>query len=258
MTTGRFTTVPGPRIATWGWLMIGVSQRAPTLPRLVIVKVPPDSSSGPILLARVRPATSAIFFARPDTDRSPASLTTGVEQALLGVHGERDVLAVVVGHLAGLEVERGVERRVLLERVDRGLGEERQVGELHAFAGEEVLLRRLAHPGDVGDVDLDHLGELGRDLHRLDHPLGDDLAQPADLDGLAAQRRRRGRRRRASRRLRRQPPDAAEAAGCRCGFWASAASMTSCLRIRPPTPEPLSEPRSTPCWAASLRTSGVT
>ncbi len=78
MTTGRFTTAPGPRIATCGWLITGVSKSAPTLPRLVIVKVPPDSSSGPILLVRVRSATSAILRARPEIDRSPASLTTGV------------------------------------------------------------------------------------------------------------------------------------------------------------------------------------
>ena len=80
MTTGRFTTAPGPRIATWGLLMIGVSHSAPTLPRLVIVKVPPESSSGPILLVRVRSATSAIFLASPAMERSPASLTTGVSR----------------------------------------------------------------------------------------------------------------------------------------------------------------------------------
>ena len=38
----------------------------------------------------------------------------------------------------------------------------------------------------------------------------------------------------------------------------SAAASTSCLRIRPPTPVPLTLARSTPCWVASLRTSGVT
>src|SRR5690606_25641728 len=36
------------------------------------------------------------------------------------------------------------------------------------------------------------------------------------------------------------------------------ASSTSCLRMRPPTPVPVSVLRSTPCSAASLRTSGVT
>ena len=40
--------------------------------------------------------------------------------------------------------------------------------------------------------------------------------------------------------------------------WALAASSTSCLRIRPPTPVPVTAARSTPCSRASLRTSGVT
>ena len=65
------------------------------------------------------------------------------------------------------------------------------------------------------------------------------------------------------------PPDAAgavgaAAAGAAGSGWAaaalafSAASRTSCLRIRPPIPVPVRLPRSTECWAASLRTSGVT
>src|SRR6185312_6969625 len=49
--------------------------------------------------------------------------------------------------------------------------------------------------------------------------------------------------------------------GSACG-WVSwrdrAASSTSCLRIRPPTPVPRMPARSTSCSAASLRTSGVT
>jgi hypothetical protein len=40
--------------------------------------------------------------------------------------------------------------------------------------------------------------------------------------------------------------------------WARAASMTSCLRIRPPTPVPVTVSRFTECSAASLRTRGVT
>src|SRR5205085_2532977 len=48
-------------------------------------------------------------------------------------------------------------------------------------------------------------------------------------------------------------PDCCEPACCE-----RAASSTSCLRIRPPTPVPLTLERSTPFSAASLRTSGVT
>ena len=51
----------------------------------------------------------------------------------------------------------------------------------------------------------------------------------------------------------------AAGAGASAAFFASsAAASTSCLRIRPPTPVPVTEDRSTPCSAASLRTSGVT
>ena len=61
------------------------------------------------------------------------------------------------------------------------------------------------------------------------------------------------------------PPLGAAAAGAgwalcwaaACSAW-RAASRTSCLRMRPPTPDPVTVARSTPCWAASLRTSGVT
>ena len=80
MTTGRLTTAPTPRIATCGWLMIGVSNSAPLLPRFVIVNVAPESSSGEILLVRVRSATSAILRARPAIDRSPASRMVGTSR----------------------------------------------------------------------------------------------------------------------------------------------------------------------------------
>ena len=52
---------------------------------------------------------------------------------------------------------------------------------------------------------------------------------------------------------------AAAGAGASAAFLASsAAASTSCLRIRPPTPVPVTEDRSTECSAASLRTNGVT
>src|SRR5713101_5649115 len=99
-TTGRFTTVPVPRIATCGWLMIGVSNRAPRLPVLVSVNVPPASSSG---------------------------LTCPAQ-----------VLGVVVDDLARLGVEHRVELGVDLQRLERGQREERQVGQLDALPGIEV------------------------------------------------------------------------------------------------------------------------
>ena len=52
---------------------------------------------------------------------------------------------------------------------------------------------------------------------------------------------------------------AAGACGAGSGaFAASAAARTSCLRMRPPMPVPVTDARSMPWSAASLRTSGVT
>ena len=115
------------------------------------------------------------------------------QQAALGVHRDAEVLGAVVGHLLGLVVDRRVQLRVLLERLDRGLGEERQERELHALALLERTLRARAQLGDLGHVDLEHLGELGGGLQRLDHPPRHGLAEAAHLLGLATQvRRRRG------------------------------------------------------------------
>src|ERR671934_103730 len=64
-TTGRLTTASRSRIATCGWLMIGVASTAPYAPGFVIVKVPPLSSSGERRLPRARSARSLIRPAIP-------------------------------------------------------------------------------------------------------------------------------------------------------------------------------------------------
>ena len=46
ITTARLTTASMSRIATCGWLMIGVAATAPNWPGFVIVNVPPRTSSG--------------------------------------------------------------------------------------------------------------------------------------------------------------------------------------------------------------------
>ena len=68
---------------------------------------------------------------------------------------------------------------------------------------------------------------------------------------------------RGSTARRREPtrpvPGPPAAAGSGSGaLAASAAARTSCLRMRPPMPVPVTEARSMPWSAASLRTSGVT
>src|SRR5690606_24279420 len=80
------------------------------------------------------------------------------DQATLGVDGDADVLLAVVGDL--LVLEDTVDLRVRLERLRRGLHEERQVGELDALALEEVVLGAGAQLRDPRHVDLDDRGEL--------------------------------------------------------------------------------------------------
>ncbi|SKV14126.1 Uncharacterised protein [Mycobacteroides abscessus subsp. abscessus] len=64
-------------MAACGGTRIGVSNKAPWLPMLVMVKVPPASSSGLRFPERARAAISAIARARPASDRSPALWITG-------------------------------------------------------------------------------------------------------------------------------------------------------------------------------------
>jgi hypothetical protein len=95
-------------------------------------------------VARVRAATSAIRLARPTMLSSSAVLDHRDEQAARGVDGDRQVHVAVVGDLLGLLVDRRVELRERLERLDRGLREERQVGELDALAALELAFARPA------------------------------------------------------------------------------------------------------------------
>jgi len=57
--------------------MIGIPNSAPNTPGLVIVKVPPDTSSGFSCLARARLARSATARLMPTRFFSSACLTTG-------------------------------------------------------------------------------------------------------------------------------------------------------------------------------------
>src|SRR5215208_2906112 len=76
-TTGRFTTASRSRMAICGWLMIGVASTAPKAPGLVMVKVPPLSSSGESCFLRARCATSSMRAASPSCDSSWAFRITG-------------------------------------------------------------------------------------------------------------------------------------------------------------------------------------
>ncbi|GAA3290335.1 hypothetical protein GCM10020295_04520 [Streptomyces cinereospinus] len=174
-----------PRMATWGGVRIGVSNRAPREPVLVTVKVAPDSSSGVI---RCPPAAGGEVGDAPCemSDAEGARVVDhGDHQAPLGVHRDADVLGVVVGDGARLHVDARVEDGVVLERVHGSLHEERHRGQLDALPGGERVLDPGPQPHEGRDVHLDDRGELGRVLQRPDHVLGDDLAHPAQLDGPA-------------------------------------------------------------------------
>ena len=259
--------------------MIGVSNSAPRLPVLVSVNVPPASSSGPTWPDLVRDGEVGDLAGEAADVQVAGAVDDRHHQAAVGVHGDAEVLGRVVGDLLRLRVDDRVELRVDLQRLDGRLREERQERQLDALAGLEGGLGPVAEPGDVGDVDLDHGGELGRGLQRLDHPLGDDLARPGHPLGGAAQRvggrspdghggsragaaaaagAAAGRGRARQPRPGRRPQQRRRPRRPRRPRRLAAASMTSCLRIRPPTPVPAIDSSGTECSAASLRTSGVT
>src|SRR6267143_5201525 len=76
-TLGRFSIAPTPRIATCGWLMIGIPANGPKPPGLVIVNVPRWMSLGSSFLVRARSPRSLIARAMPMSDSSSACLITG-------------------------------------------------------------------------------------------------------------------------------------------------------------------------------------
>src|SRR5882757_4154179 len=103
ITTGRLTTAPVPRMPTCGWLMIGVSVRAPREPMLVMVNVRLDLV-GAGALGQVGDAPG----------QAGQVQVAGVvqhrdDQALVGVHRDADVLGVVVGNRLPLGIDGCVE-----------------------------------------------------------------------------------------------------------------------------------------------------
>ena len=93
--------------------MIGVSNSAPRLPVLVSVNVPPDSSSGRDLVGAGALGDVGDLAGQAGDRQVAGLLDHRREQAPLGVDRDREVLAVVVGDLALLGVDRGVQARVL-------------------------------------------------------------------------------------------------------------------------------------------------
>ena len=161
-TTGRFSTLPMPRIATCGWLMIGMPNSAPKTPGLVIVNVPPATSSGLSCFARARFARSAIGAAQARRRFfSSAFLIDRHDQPPVERDRDADVDVLVIDDVVA--VDRGVDDRHGAQRVDRRLDDERHVGELGAGALELRLLR-LADLRDAAEVHLEHRVHVRRRL----------------------------------------------------------------------------------------------
>jgi hypothetical protein len=76
-TTGLRVIASVERIATCGWLMMGIVSTDPAEPLLEIVNVPPLISSGISFLVRARPARSWISRAIARSRLLSASLMTG-------------------------------------------------------------------------------------------------------------------------------------------------------------------------------------
>ena len=78
--TGLRTMASVERIATCGWLMIGIVSTDPADPLLEIVNVPPLISSGPSLRDLARSALSQISRAIARSRLVSASRTTGASR----------------------------------------------------------------------------------------------------------------------------------------------------------------------------------
>src|SRR5215211_2314936 len=87
--------------------------------------------------------------------------------SLLQVHRDADV--DLLAQHDPVPVPHGVEDRMLLEALDHRLDDERQVGESHAFAFDELLLDTLAQRDEPAHVRLDHAPGVGRLALALGH-----------------------------------------------------------------------------------------
>ena len=122
-TTGRFSMVPTPRIATCGWLMIGVPKRLPN-----------DAGVGDregaaldlvdLELLGARALGQVVHRAGEAEDVLLVGVVDhGHDQAPVERHRHADVDVLLVDDRVA--VDAGVQDRERLQRVDRGLHDER-------------------------------------------------------------------------------------------------------------------------------------
>ena len=195
-TTGRSIALLMPRIATSGWLMIGVAARPPIGPRLVTVNVEPASS-----FARDRLVAGGLGDAAHLAGRLPEVHRLGMAhdrhaQAAIGLRGDAQVDRFVARDHFALVFVMGVELREAAERPRHRQHDERQVGELGLAVGA-MAVEMLAERFELGDVDFFDVREVGNLRVADDHFLGDP---PPQADHLDLGRVRAGRATRCGRR----------------------------------------------------------
>ena len=105
------------RIATSGWLTIGVWKRPASLPALVTVNVEPRSSSGLSVPARAASARRSTSACELVDRRRVAAADDRDDEPVVGLHGDAEVVAVEVDDLVALEPR--VQLRELLQRARR-------------------------------------------------------------------------------------------------------------------------------------------
>ena len=106
---------PMLRIATSGWLTIGVWSSPASLPALVTVNVEPRSSSGLRAPARAASARRSTSSASSSTEADVAAADDRHDEALVGLDGDAEVVAVEVDDLVALEPR--VQLGELLQRL---------------------------------------------------------------------------------------------------------------------------------------------
>ena len=179
-TTTLSSMVFTPRMATSGWLMMGVKLSMPYMPRLVMVKVPPvrRSMGRPPLRASVASSlTSAEISVRLFLS---ASRTLGDDEAVVERHGHAHVDVVLVDDLVVLH--RAVEQGELGEGLGHDLDEDVRIAE----ALDLLALKLLAQPLQLRHVDAEVEGDGGAGHVRIEHVAGDGLPHAVHGHGLLA------------------------------------------------------------------------
>ena len=178
-----------PRIALCGGFRIGVDISEPNTPPLVIVNVPPVSSSSVIAPSRARVAKAPTRLLDLGEAARVGVAQHRHDQAAVGRDRDADVVVLVIDDVVA--VDRRIDDREASQRLDARLDEERREAELHAVLLLEILLVAGARSVDCRQIDLVEGREhRGRRL-RLDQALGDARAQASHRHALLRCARRR-------------------------------------------------------------------